>query len=192
MRFLEENNAYLDCANEEINTTNSSVKLVARMLTSIFQNEIKRTSERTKFGLVGAIKEGHIPSKNPLGYKRDGKKLVIDSLTKDIVKRIYDLYFEGKSYSNITTIFNQEEVLRKTNWKDTGILRIISNEIYKGDFVSSKTFNKPVYYENAVEPIVSRELWENCQVQKEKNHLKNLIYLIKKKSIKQQSTLMMK
>ena len=169
MKFLEENDAYLDCANEEINTTNSSGKLVARMLTSVSQNEIERTSERTKFGLVGAIKEGHIPGKNPLGYKRDGKKLVIDPLTKDIVKRIYDLYFEGKSYSNIATIFNQEEVLGKTNWRDTGILRIISNEIYKGDFVSGKTFNKPVYYENVVEPIVSRELWENCQVQKKKN-----------------------
>mgnify|MGYP004630200145 CR=1 FL=1 len=169
MRFLEENNAYLDCANEEINTTNSSGKLVARMLTSVSQNEIERTSERTKFGLVGAIKEGHIPGKNPLGYKRDGKKLVVDPLTKDIVKRIYDLYFEGKSYSNIATIFNNEEVLGKTNWRDTGILRIISNEIYKGDFVSGKTFNKPVYYENVVEPIVSRELWENCQVQKKKN-----------------------
>ena len=169
MRFLEENNAYLDCANEEINTTNSSGKLVARMLTSVSQNEIERTSERTKFGLVGAIKEGNIPGKNPLGYKRDGKKLVIDPLTKDIVKRIYDLYFEGKSYSNIATIFNQEEVLGKTNWRDTGILRIISNEIYKGDFVSGKIFNKPVYYENVVEPIVSRELWENCQVQKKKN-----------------------
>ena len=169
MRFLEENNAYLDCANEEINTTNSSGKLVARMLTSVSQNEIERTSERTKFGLVGAIKEGHIPGKNPLGYKRDNKKLVIDPLTKDIVKRIYDLYFEGKSYSNIATIFNQEEVLGKTNWRDTGILRIITNEIYKGDFVSGKTFNKPVYYENVVEPIVSRELWENCQVQKKKN-----------------------
>ena len=169
MKFLEENDAYLDCANEEINTTNSSGKMVARLLTTVSQNEIERTSERTKFGLAGAIKEGHIPGKNPLGYKRDGKKLVIDPLTKDIVKRIYDLYFEGKSYSNIATIFNQEEVLGKTNWRDTGILRIISNEIYKGDFVSGKTFNKPVYYENVVEPIVSKELWENCQVQKKKN-----------------------
>ena len=169
MKFLEENDAYLDCANEEINTTNSGGKMVARLLTTVSQNEIERTSERTKFGLAGAIKEGHIPGKNPLGYKRDGKKLVIDPLTKDIVKRIYDLYFEGKSYSNIATIFNQEEVLGKTNWRDTGILRIISNEIYKGDFVSGKTFNKPVYYENVVEPIVSKELWENCQVQKKKN-----------------------
>ena len=51
----------LDCANEEINTTNSSGKMVARLLTTVSQNEIERTSERTKFGLSGAIKEGHIP-----------------------------------------------------------------------------------------------------------------------------------
>ena len=30
-KFLDENNAYLDCANEEINTTNSSGKMVARL-----------------------------------------------------------------------------------------------------------------------------------------------------------------
>ena len=61
IRFLEENDAYLDCANEEINTTNSSGKMVARLLTTVSQNEIERTSERTKIGLAGAIKEGHVP-----------------------------------------------------------------------------------------------------------------------------------
>ena len=169
MKFLDENNAYLDCANEEINTTNSSGKMVARLLTTVSQNEIERTSERTKVGLVGAIKEGHIPARAPLGYKHIDKKLVPDSLTKDIVVRIYNLYFEGKSYYNIATIFNEEKVLGKTNWCDTGILRIISNEVYKGDYVHGKRTNHPTYYKDVVEPIVSKELWENCQVQKKKN-----------------------
>ena len=169
MNFLEENNAYLDCANEEINTTNSSGKMVARLLTTVSQNEIERTSERTKFGLSGEIKEGHIPARAPLGYKHIDKKLVPDSLTKDIVIRIYNLYFEGKSYYNIATIFNEEQVLGKTNWKDTGILRIISNEVYKGDYVHGKRTNHPTLYKDVVEPIISKEMWENCQVQKKKN-----------------------
>ena len=114
MKFLDENNVYLDCANEEINTTNSSGKMVARLLTTVSQNEIERTSERTKFGLSGAIKEGHIPARAPLGYKHMDKKLVPDPHTKDIVIRIYNLYFEGKSYYNIATIFNEEKVLGKT------------------------------------------------------------------------------
>ena len=169
MNFLEENNAYLDCANEEINTTNSSGKMVARLLTTVSQNEIERTNERTKFGLSGAIKEGHIPARAPLGYKHIDKKLVPDPLTKDIVIRIYNLYFEGKSYYNIATIFNEEQVLGKTNWKDTGILRIIANEVYKGDYVHGKRTNHPTLYKDVVEPIVSKEMWDNCQVQKKKN-----------------------
>ena len=169
MKFLDENNAYLDCANEEINTTNSSGKMVARLLTTVSQNEIERTSERTKVGLAGAIKEGHIPARAPLGYKHIDKKLVPDPLTKDIVIRIYNLYFEGKSYYNIATIFNEEKVLDKTNWCDTGILRIIANEVYKGDYVHGKRTNHPTYYKDVVEPIVSKELWESCQVQKKKN-----------------------
>jgi len=169
MKFLDENNAYLDCANEEINTTNSSGKMVARLLTTVSQNEIERTSERTKVGLAGAIKEGHIPARAPLGYKHIDKKLVPDPLTKDIVIRIYNLYFEGKSYYNIATIFNEEKVLGKTNWCDTGMLRIIANEVYKGDYVHGKRTNHPTYYKDVVEPIVSKELWESCQVQKKKN-----------------------
>ena len=169
LKFLEENDAYLDCANDDINTTNANGKMISRILTSVSQQEIERTSERTKVGLSGAIKEGHIPARAPLGYKHVDKKLVPDSLTKDIVIRIYNLYFEGKSYYNIATIFNEEQVLGKTNWKDTGILRIISNEVYKGDYVHGKRTNHPTLYRDVVEPIISKEMWDNCQVQKKKN-----------------------
>lgn len=169
LKFLEENDAYLDCANDDINTTNANGKMISRILTSVSQQEIERTSERTKVGLAGAIKEGHIPARAPLGYKHIDKKLVPDPLTKDIIIRIYNLYFEGKSYYNIATIFNEEQVLGKTNWKDTGILRIISNEVYKGDYVHGKRTNHPTLYKDVVEPIVSKEMWDNCQVQKKKN-----------------------
>ena len=174
LKFLEENDAYLDCANDDINTTNANGKMISRILTSVSQQEIERTSERTKVGLAGAIKEGHIPARAPLGYKHVDKKLVPDPLTKDIVIRIYNLYFEGKSYYNIATIFNEEQVLGKTNWKDTGILRIISNEVYKGDYVHGKRTNHPTLYRDVVEPIISKEMWDNCQVQKKKNQ-KNYI-----------------
>ena len=168
MTFLEENNAYIDCANDEINTTNANGKLVSRLLMSVSQNEIERTSERTKIGLSGAIKNGNIPGHTPLGYKRDGKKLVPDSLSKDIIIRMYQLYFEGNSYQTIANIFNEENVANK-KWRDNTILEMIENPIYKGDFIHGKRTDKPTYYENVVEPIVSKEMWESCQVQKKKN-----------------------
>ena len=159
----------LVCANDDINTTTANGKMVTRIMMSVSQNEIERTSERTKVGMAGAIKQGHIPAVCPIGFKRVDKKLVPDPLTKDIFIRIFNLYFEGNSYSTIANIFNKEKIQGKTNWKDTRILKILSNELYKGDYVSGKTINKPVYYENVVEPLVSKELWENCQAQRKKN-----------------------
>lgn len=184
MRFLEENDAYLDCVNDDINTTNANGKMVSRILMSVSQQEIERTSERTKVGLAGAIKQGHIPHQAPLGYKHENKKLVIDHLTKDVVIRIFELYHKGMSYQKISTLFNKEQVLGKTNWRDSSIVAILENEIYKGDFVHGKRTKHPTYYENVVEPIVSKEIWEECQVQKKKNsksYQRTLTYLFLQK-----------
>ena len=184
MRFLEENDAYLDCVNDDINTTNANGKMVSRILMSVSQQEIERTSERTKVGLAGAIKQGHIPHQAPLGYKHENKKLVIDHLTKDVVIRIFELYHRGMSYQKISTLFNKEQVLGKTNWRDSSIVAILENEIYKGDFVHGKRTKHPTYYENVVEPIVSKEMWEECQVQKKKNsksYQRTLTYLFLQK-----------
>ena len=178
--FLDENNAYIDCANDEINTTSANGKMISRLLMSVSQNEIERTSERTKIGLVGAIKNGHIPHVAPLGYKHEDKRLVIDYSTKDIIVRIFDLYYNGYSYQKISNLFNEERVLEKDKWRDSTIQTILENEIYKGDFVHGKKTKHPTYYEDVVEPIISKEMWSDCQVQKKKNsrsYQRTLTYL---------------
>lgn len=180
MTFLDENDAYLDCVNDEINTTSANGKMISRLLMSVSQNEIERTSERTKIGLAGAIKSGHIPHVAPLGYKHEDKRLVIDYSTKDIVVRIFDLYYNGYSYQKISNLFNEEKVLGKDNWRDSTIVTILENEIYKGDFVHGKRTKNPTYYEDVVEPIISKEMWADCQVQKKKNsrsYQRTLTYL---------------
>ena len=184
MTFLDENDAYIDCANDEVNTTNANGKMVSRLLMSVSQNEIERTSERTKVGLAGAIKQGHLPSQAPLGYKHENKKLVIDYSTKDVVVRIFELYYNGNSYQTISNILNEEKVLGKTNWRDSTITAILENEVYKGDFVHGKRTKHPTYYENVVEPLVSKEIWEDCQAQKKKNsraYQRTLTYLFLQK-----------
>ena len=47
------------------------------MLTVLSQLEIEIVSERTKFGLNGAIKSSHLPGPAPLGYKKDGNKKTV-------------------------------------------------------------------------------------------------------------------
>ena len=169
IEFTEKYNIDLALVNDKIDTTTANGKMVSRIMMSVSQNEIERTSERTIIGLEGAIKQGHIPARAPLGYKHVDKVLVPDPLTKDIVIRIFNLYFEGWTYFRIANLFNEEKVLGKTNWCDSGILKIISNVIYKGDYIQGKATNNPRYFSNVIEPLVSKELWENCQVQKKKN-----------------------
>ena len=169
MKTVNDYECDIDCMADESNTTTSNGRMVMRIMTSVSQNEIEKCSERTKFGMVGAIKSGHIPNRTPLGFKRIDKKLVPDPLTKDVIVRVFDLYLEGKSHQTIANIYNKEKVLGKTNWYDSTIQKILSNELYKGDFVNGKRTKHPTYYENVVDPIVSKEKWESCQYQKQRN-----------------------
>ncbi len=141
------------------------------MLTVLSQLEIEIVSERTKFGLNGAIKSGHLPGIVPLGYKKDNnKKTVIDETTKDVVIRIFNMYLEGKSYQQISNTLNKEKVLVPKHWRDTTIMKMIDNKVYMGDYEKGKSNNKDtLVYMNVVEPIISRAMWNEAQHQKEKN-----------------------
>ncbi len=168
MTLVAEYDCDIDCMADDSNTTTSNGRMVMRIMTSVSQNEIEKCSERTKVGLAGAIKNGHLPCVNPLGYKRENKKLVPNPLTKDIVLRVFDLYLSGKSHQAISNIFNEEKVLNKI-WYDSTISKILSNEIYKGNYTHGKRTKTPTTYEKVVDPIISIEKWESCQEQKLRN-----------------------
>ena len=173
--MLEENNCFLVCDRDDVNTSTANGRFFVRMLTVLSQLEIEIVSERTKFGLNGAIKSGHLPGILPLGYKKDGnKKTIIDETTRPIIERIYNMYLEGKSFQTISNIFNNEKLLSPKKWRDSTIQKIIDNKIYMGDYeqykrIAKKENKEPVIYMNVVEPIISRAMWEECQLQKEKN-----------------------
>ena len=168
---LEKYNTYLVCDRDDVNTSTANGRFFVRMLTVLSQLEIEIVSERTKFGLNGAIKSGHLPGQVALGFKKDGnKKTIIDPATAPIIKRVFDLYLQGKTFLQISNIFNEEKVLNK-NWKDTHIERIINNRLYMGDYEMYKRLKEwknvePVIYMNVVDPIIPRYIWEECQAQK--------------------------
>ena len=171
---LEDNDCYLVCDRDEVDTSSANGKFFIRMLTVLSQLEIEIVSERTKFGLGGAIKAGHLPGTCPLGHYRDKDKVVrIDNATIGIVKRIFKMYLEGKSYYQIAEILKEEKVLySERNWTDSAIKQIINNQIYVGDYVRNKTAkdkSKVIVYRDVVAPIISRAEWEEVQKQKEKN-----------------------
>ena len=168
---LEMYNCYLICDKDDVNTSTANGRFFVRMLTVLSQLELEIVSERTKFGLNGAIKSGHLPGIVPLGYKKDSsKKTIIDETTKDVIIRIFNMYLEGKSYQQISNTLNDEKVLYPKHWRDTTIMKIIDNKVYMGDYEKGKSNNKDtIVFMNVVEPIISRAMWEEAQHQKEKN-----------------------
>lgn len=187
---LETHHCYLVCDRDDVNTSTANGRFFVRMLTVLSQLEIEIVSERTKFGLTGAIKSGHIPGRCPLGYKRDEtKKVIINITTKDIVLRIFNMYLEGKSYNTIANILNAEKVLYPKRWKDSAIEEIINNKIYVGDYERYKRVAKgqgiePTIYSNVVEPIITRAMWEDVQRQKEINqraYCRDRVYIFMQK-----------
>ena len=88
-----------------------------------------------------------------------------------IIKNITFLVF---NYSNDVYISNLTKKIKLSELEE-----YIKN-IYKGDFVHGKRTKHPTYYKDVVEPIVSKEMWEDCQVQKKKNsrsYQRTLTYL---------------
>lgn len=172
---LEQYNCFLLCDRDDVNTSTANGRFFVRMLTVLSQLEIEIVSERTKFGLNGAIKSGHIPGQRPFGYKSaEDKRMVIDNSTRPYVEKIFDMYLEGKSFQQIANYFKENNIFPKKNWKDTTIQKIIDNKIYMGDYEQYKRIGKqenlePIIYMNVVEPIISRAKWEECQRQKERN-----------------------
>ena len=95
------------------------------------------------------------------------------------------MYLEGKSFQQIANIFKEEQILSPKKWRDSHIQKIIENRIYMGDYEQYKKIGKaqgkePIIYMNVVEPIISRAMWEEAQIQKEKNqraYTRDRVYL---------------
>lgn len=74
------------------------------------------------------------------------------------------MYLEGKSYQQIANIFKEEKVLAPKR-KDSNIQKILESRIYMRDYKQYKRIGKV----QGKEPIISRAMWEETQIQKEKN-----------------------
>ena len=171
--FLEDNNCSLESMCEDINTSTANGKFFIRMLTILAQLEIERTSERTKFGMVGAVKKGHFVGRPPIGYDKVDKKLVINDIESEVIRRIFDLYIKGVAANAITKLLNEEKALNR-KWIPTLVDRILSNEIYIGNYVHRKTVSdeESQKFVGVAPAIIEEEVFNIAQIQKQKN-LKN-------------------
>lgn len=178
LSLLEEYKCALFSVTEEINTKNAYGVFFIRMVILLAQLEIEQTKERTIMGLIGTVKKGIPIGKLPLGYLRDSnnediklkKRAIIDSDTAPTIRRIFNLYLKGYSYYNIAEkLIEENNKLR--NWNDSVIESILNNKLYYGTIEHWKSLKnkESMMFEDVVEPIISKEVFEECQLIMVKN-----------------------
>lgn len=168
--------------NDNINTALPDAELRLTIMASMAQDEIRRLSERVKFGMHEAIKKGHILGNNLLyGYRKDKETnhLYIIEEESKVVKRLFTLYgIANYSLSKIARIFNDEGIktIGNKKWCVATLSRMLKNPKYKGyycgkkseviDYMSKKVtkFNEKdwIMYKDIdlIPPIIDESLWD--------------------------------
>ena len=166
--------------NDNINTLDGDAELRLAIMSSIAQEESRKTSERVKWGQKRQMEQGVVFGRSMLGYDVKDGKMTINEEGAKIVRLIFHKFVdEGKGTHVIARELREEgiEPMRVKEWQNTVILRVIRNEKYCGDLVQKKTYTPDflshekkynrgqeefVIIKDHHEPIISRELFDKA------------------------------
>ncbi|WP_242652578.1 recombinase family protein [Desulfofarcimen acetoxidans] len=177
---------------ENIDTMDTKGEVLLTILSSLAQDESRNISENCKWGIIRQFQSGKVLVNTArfLGYDKDENgELVINNEEAKIVKRIFNEYLEGKSYQAIANGLMRDGIKTGTGnskWWDSTISGILTNEKYHGDVLLQKTYTvdflnhkriknngiaQQFYIEQNHEPIISRDLYDRVQDEKERRAL---------------------
>lgn len=168
---------------DNIITASNDGELRLTIMSSMAQDEVRKLSERTKFGFKRSLEKGRVLGTNNIwGYKKDDGKLIIDEEESKVVKEIFEVYANDEKIGlkNLSLYLKDKGMINRNGnpIHQNTLKKIIQNPKYKGfytgglstvvDYRSKKrNFNNQsewkVYEDNlSVPPIVSKELWEKA------------------------------
>ena len=167
--------------NDNINTldTDSEFRLV--IMAGVAQDEVRKLSERLKFGFRQAIKNGHVLGNDKLyGYDKKDCVLTINEEEAKIVRIIFDLYANQRLGTRKISqkLLEMGYTSREGNAFNVLTIRhMLENPKYKGWYCGNKTQNLDyrtkkkafldenewvMYPDPSIPAIVSEELWDRA------------------------------
>lgn len=172
--------------NDNICTIDTDSELRLTIMSSIATDEVRKLSDRIRWGHKRAIENGHVIGNNRIfGYDKKDCKLVINEPEAKMVRLIFDLYSTGKySVKKLEQILYDKGYRGRNNNRihHNTISGIIQNPKYKGYYCGNKVkisdyrtkeqrFLPPeewVMYKDesgeTVPAIVDEDLWDRCNV----------------------------
>ena len=171
--------------NDGIDTLAAEGELRLTLLSSIAQEESRRTSERVRWGQKRRMEQGVVFGSSPFGYELKEGKLEVIETEAETVRLIFRLYaLAGLGAAAVAKRLNEEGIppRQAAEWSAAAVRRVISNEKYTGDLVQGKSVTEDHLTHRRVRcddpekltvlhchhpAIVSRELFEKAQRQRE-------------------------
>lgn len=167
--------------NDNINTLDGDSEFRLVVMAGVAQDEVRKLSERLKFGFRQAIKNGHVLGNDKLwGYNKKDCVLTINEAEAAVVRRIFDLYANQKmGIRRISQqLYDEGYTSRMGNAFNVATIRhILENPKYKGWFCAGKTQTVDyrskrkivldesewiTYPDPSIPAIVSEELWDRA------------------------------
>ena len=161
--YFPEHQVRYIAVNDGVDTISNSSMDITPFKNILNEMYVKDISTKVASARNARLKSGkYMTTTAPYGYLKDPNNhnhLLIDEETAPIVKKIYELYVEGKGTHYITNYLENNKILRpseyllrkgivnkfqRTNkneyyWSNKTILDIISNPVYYGAVVGNKT-----------------------------------------------------
>ena len=167
--------------NDNINTLDSDSEFRLVVMAGVAQDEVRKLSERLKFGFRQAIKNGHVLGNDKLwGYDKKDCVLSVNEEEAQVVRRIFDLYANRQmGIRRISqTLLDEGFTSRKGGAFNVLTIRhILCNPKYKGWYCANKSQTVDyrskrkifldesewvMYPDPSIPAIVSEELWDRA------------------------------
>ena len=168
--------------NDNINTLDADAELRLTIMSSIAQEESRKTSERVRWGQKRRMEQGVVFGRDMLGYNVRNGKLSINAEGAHVVRQIFHKFVNENKGTHVIARELREDGIPTAaymkTWSNTTILRVLRNEKYCGDLVQKKTYTpnylnhekkynhgeeEYVVIRDHHEPIISRGLFEEAQ-----------------------------
>lgn len=167
---------------DNINTIYSDSEFRLTLMASMAQDEVRKLSERVKFGIQRSIRDGKVLGSSLYGYRKEKGKMEIVPEEAEVVQKIFVLYATGRySFLQLKSVFDREGIITRQGnlFSDTTLKKMIVNPRYKGwysanlsEVVDYKS-HKRVYHNKKdwivfpddsgnIPPIISEALWNEA------------------------------
>jgi site-specific DNA recombinase len=146
-------------------------RLFITIVGALAQWERENIGERVRVGLEEKVRQGKYAAHvKPFGYSLDNGELSIIPEEAKIIKRIFKRYLEGQSTLKIATDLIGTPGAK---WSDVQIYQILKNPLYKGSLRWGRNTSNYFEVEDAVPPIVSKELFDEVQFHMKSRSMKH-------------------